>query len=63
MPGWLKERKAEVSRERIFETEQIARALELGIGVKSPEMIELMADDQPTKDFASRIKEILRSQG
>lgn len=53
----------EVSRGRIFETEQIARAVELGIGVKSPDMIELVADDQPSKEFASKIEEILRTQG
>jgi uncharacterized protein (DUF362 family) len=51
----------EVSRGRIFETEQIARAVELGIGVKGPEMIELVAEDQASKDFASKIEEILKA--
>lgn len=44
---------------KIFEQEQIARAVELGLGVKDPEDIEIITDDRDGKIYAERLKEIL----
>ncbi len=49
----------EVSRGRVFEQDQIARAAELGLGVKSPEEIDIITDDETGEDYAGRIREIL----
>ncbi len=51
----------EVSRGRIFEQEQISRAVELGLGVDSPSKIELMTDDPESAAYAAEITEILNS--
>ncbi len=48
-----------VSRGRIFEQEQIARAVELGLGVSRPEGIELVADDEASRQYAAQIREVL----
>lgn len=49
----------EVSRGTIFEQEQIARAVELGLGVGDPTQIELVTDDKPSAAFIEIIKPIL----
>ncbi len=49
----------EVSRGKVFEQEQIARAVELGLGVSSPEQIELIADDLESRELAERVREVL----
>ncbi len=49
----------EAARGRIFEQEQIARAVELGLGVDSPEKIEFLTADAESGDYAERIKEAL----
>ena len=49
----------QVSEGPIFELEQIKRAVELGLGVDSPEMIEIVTDDQAGADFAEEITPIL----
>ncbi len=49
----------EVSRGTIFEQEQIARAVELGLGVGSPEEIELVTNDAESRAYADRIREVL----
>ncbi len=49
----------EVSRGRIFEQDQIARAIELGLGITSPEQIQLVTDDSESKTLADRIGEII----
>ena len=49
----------EVSRGRIFEQDQIARAAELGLGVKSADQIKLLTDDAEGEAFASRVRDIL----
>jgi uncharacterized protein (DUF362 family) len=49
----------EVSRGPIFQLEQIARAAELGIGVRSAQQIELVTGDAASKDYAARIRETL----
>ena len=50
-----------VSRGAIFQQEQIARAVELGLGVDSPDKIELITDDGDSKLYAERILEVLRA--
>nr|MDO8100821.1 DUF362 domain-containing protein [Candidatus Njordarchaeota archaeon] len=49
----------EVSKGKIFENEQIARAAELGIGVGSPEQIQLIPTDKASKEAAEEIEEKL----
>jgi uncharacterized protein (DUF362 family) len=49
----------EVSRGPVFKQDQIARAVELGLGVKSPKEIELITPDRESADYAARVKEIL----
>ncbi len=41
---------------KIFEQEQLQRAVELGLGVSSPAQIELVTGDAPSREFAARIK-------
>ena len=54
---------AEVAEGRIFEQEQIARAVELGLGVSGPDQIELITDDPDSADYAAQIVQVLRDQG
>ncbi len=49
----------EVSRGAIFEQEQIARAVELGLGVDSPQKIELVTDDAASQAYADKIRGLL----
>lgn len=49
----------EVEAGRIFEQEQIARAVELGLGVSGPEEIELITEDPESREYADRIGEVL----
>jgi uncharacterized protein (DUF362 family) len=51
----------EVEWGRIFEQEQIARAVSLGLGVSRPEDIELLTDDAASADYAAQIQEVLLS--
>jgi uncharacterized protein (DUF362 family) len=44
---------------KIFEQEQISRAVELGIGVSRPQDIELVTDDAQGKEYAGRLGKIL----
>lgn len=44
---------------RIFEQEQIARAVELGLGVTGPGEIELVTGDAESRAYATRLKGIL----
>jgi uncharacterized protein (DUF362 family) len=48
-----------VTQGRIFEQEQIVRAVELGLGVTSPDQIQLVTDDPKSQKVADRIGEIL----
>jgi len=41
---------------KVFEQEQVARAVELGLGVSGPEQIELVADDESSRELAGRIR-------
>ncbi|HEY64921.1 MAG TPA: DUF362 domain-containing protein [Caldilineae bacterium] len=49
----------EVSRGRVFEQEQIARAVELGLGAQGPDQIEILTDDEEGAAFAGQIRAIL----
>jgi hypothetical protein len=49
-----------VSAGRIFEQEQIARAVELGLGVSRPEEITLLTDDAEGRAALARLDPVLR---
>jgi uncharacterized protein (DUF362 family) len=53
---------AEVSRGRVFEQEQIARAVELGLGAPQPEAITVLTEDAAGGAYAERLKEILAAE-
>ena len=44
---------------KIFEQEQIQRAVELGLGISSPEEIELITPDKKSREYAEKIRSIL----
>ena len=44
---------------KMFEQEQIARAAELGIGIKYPRQIEFITDDSASADYAQKLSEII----
>jgi uncharacterized protein (DUF362 family) len=48
-----------IMKRKIFEQEQIARAVELGLGASSPEEIEVFSADEKSRDDQDRIVEIL----
>ena len=48
-----------VSGGPVFAQDQIARAVELGLGVRSPEQIELVTDDAESQAFADKVRDIL----
>jgi uncharacterized protein (DUF362 family) len=49
----------EVERDSVFEQEQIARAVELGLGVESADQIELATPDAESAEYADTIRQIL----
>jgi uncharacterized protein (DUF362 family) len=48
-----------IMEKRIFEQEQISRAVELGLGVTRPEDIEIVTDDEAGRQYAERLRNIL----
>jgi uncharacterized protein (DUF362 family) len=44
---------------RIFDHSQISRAVELGLGIRSAEDIEIVTGDEMSREYAERINEIL----
>jgi uncharacterized protein (DUF362 family) len=48
-----------VSKGKIFKQAQIARAVELGLGIHSPEQIEILTSDRKSEEFVSKLTEIL----
>jgi uncharacterized protein (DUF362 family) len=48
-----------VSRGRVFEQEQIARAVELGLGIDVPEKIEFATADDASAAYAEQIRAVL----
>jgi uncharacterized protein (DUF362 family) len=53
----------EVSRGRVFELEQIARAVELGLGVTQPQAITLLSDDADGRAYADQLRLTLEADG
>lgn len=51
---------ATISRGRVFEQEQIARAVQLGLGAQGPEQIDLVTDDPESRKVADRVRDVLR---
>jgi uncharacterized protein (DUF362 family) len=49
----------EVSRGKVFDQAQIARAVELGLGAQSPDQIELVTDDGASAAYADEIRRVL----
>jgi uncharacterized protein (DUF362 family) len=50
----------EVSKGKIFEQDQIKRAAELGLGVKSAKDIEIITGDKDSEAYAKQVREILK---
>jgi uncharacterized protein (DUF362 family) len=50
-----------VGKGRIFEQEQISRAVELGLGVSRPEDINFLTDDDVSAAYAAQIRDVLLS--
>jgi uncharacterized protein (DUF362 family) len=48
-----------ISRGRVFDQEQIARAVQLGLGAKGPEQIDIVTGDRESKELADRVRQIL----
>jgi len=49
----------DIMEKKIFEQEQIARAVEFGIGITNPEEIELITGDAASEKYAEKLKGIL----
>ncbi|NIQ39287.1 MAG: DUF362 domain-containing protein [Proteobacteria bacterium] len=49
-----------IMRQRIFDHEQISRAVELGLGASSPEDIDVVAVDRESHDYCDRVAGLLR---
>jgi len=52
----------EVSRGPVFKQDQIARAVELGLGVNSPQEIEIVTADAASAAYAEKVKQVLLKQ-
>jgi len=48
-----------IMSKKIFEQEQIARAVEIGLGIKTPDQIEIVTADAASRDYAADLKQIL----
>lgn len=44
---------------KIFRQEQIARAVELGLGISEPDLIDFITPDKPSQEYTKKIKSIL----
>jgi uncharacterized protein (DUF362 family) len=53
----------QVMETKIFSQEQIARAVELGLGVAGPDQIEIVSDDDQGREYAEILMDILRKEG
>jgi uncharacterized protein (DUF362 family) len=49
-----------IMKPKIFDQEQIARAVELGLGASSPSEIEVIPADEKSRDYRDRVLEILK---
>jgi uncharacterized protein (DUF362 family) len=52
-----------IMNRNIFEQEQIQRAVELGLGITSPDQIELIAPDEASRTYADKLQTILDESG
>jgi uncharacterized protein (DUF362 family) len=50
---------ADVSRGTVFQQEQIARAVQLGLGVSAADQIQIVTDDSASAAFARQLESIL----
>ncbi len=48
-----------IMKRKIFEQEQIKRAVELGLGISRPSQIELITPDEASREYGKKIKSIL----
>ena len=53
--------RTEVAKGKIFQQDQIKRAVELGLGVENPEKIEFLTPDTESAAYAEEIKQVLKS--
>jgi uncharacterized protein (DUF362 family) len=44
---------------RVFQQDQIRRAVELGLGISGPDQIEFVTIDKPSREYAKKLEEIL----
>ena len=44
---------------KIFEQEQLARAVEIGLGIKNPNQIEIVTGDPESRSYADKLRDIL----
>jgi uncharacterized protein (DUF362 family) len=49
-----------IMEKRIFQQEQISRAVELGLGITRPEEIEIISDDEDSRKYSEKITGILK---
>jgi uncharacterized protein (DUF362 family) len=52
----------EIMSTPIFRQEQIARAVELNLGISCPGMIELVTDDAESEEYAKKLRQILEAE-
>jgi len=48
-----------IMSKKIFEQEQLQRAVELGLGIKTPDQIDIVTGDTESSAYAAKLKEIL----
>ncbi|UCG78566.1 MAG: DUF362 domain-containing protein, partial [Nitrospirota bacterium] len=53
--------KKDIMQKPVFEQQQIARAIEIGLGIKGPGDIELVTDDIASEERAEKIMKLLGS--
>lgn len=51
--------KTEIMERKIFEQEQIQRAVELGLGIAGPDQIEFVTPDRTSREYAEKLQTIL----
>ena len=49
-----------IMKPKIFEQEQVARAVEIGLGASSPSEIDVIPADDQSREYRGRVVEILK---
>ena len=49
----------QIMQQKIFDQEQIARAVQLGLGASSPAEIDLIPGDEKSRKYCTRVDEML----